>query len=41
MRAYYFFMKFMRSFMVGFVCGLAAVGVIAAAGFAVWCMYFA
>lgn len=40
MRAYYFFMKFWRSFLIGFGCGLIALAVIAAVGFAVYCLYF-
>ena len=41
MRAYYFFMKFWRSFLIGLGCGLAACGILAAAGLAVYCLYFA
>ena len=41
MRAYYFFMKFLRTFLIGFTCGTGAILFIAAAWFAVYCMYFA
>ena len=39
MRAYHFFMKFMRSFLIGFGCASAALAVIAlllAAGYALY-----
>jgi len=40
MRAYYFFMKFIRGFAIGFRCGLCAAVLIAAAVFAVSRVYF-
>lgn len=41
MRVRFLFTKFMRSFGIGFACGLSAVAVIAVLAFAVYCLYFA
>lgn len=40
MRAYYFFMKFIRSFGIGFGCALITLVIAAAAVFAAYCMFF-
>lgn len=40
MRFYHFFMKFTRSFLLGFSCGIAAVLVIAVGVFACYCVFF-
>ncbi len=40
MRFYHFFMKFIRSFGVGFVCGITAVAIIAVLAFACYCVFF-
>jgi len=40
MRAYYFFMKFMRSFWIGFGCASAALAVIAALTYTGYALYF-
>jgi len=40
MRFYHFFMKFMRSFGLGFACGMAAIAVICVCAFACYCVFF-
>ena len=40
MRAYYFFMKFMRSFLIGLGCGFAAVIIIIAAALIIYTAIF-
>lgn len=40
MRAYYFFMKFVRSFAIGFGCALITLVIVVAVAFAAYCMYF-
>lgn len=40
MRFYHFFMKFIRSFGVGFLCGMITVGIILACAFACYCVFF-
>lgn len=40
MRVHYFFMKFIRSFLIGFGCASAALVLIASAALAAYCMYF-
>ena len=40
MRFYHFFMKFMRSFAAGLLCGAIAVAVIAVAVFVCYCVFF-
>ena len=40
MRAYYFFMKFMRSFLIGLGCGFAAVILIIAAALIIYTAIF-
>ncbi len=39
MRAYHFFMKFMRSFFIGFCAAAAILTILAAAGMVVYRMY--
>jgi len=40
MRVYYFFMKFMRSFVIGFGCASAFLAVIAALVYTGYALYF-
>lgn len=40
MRAYYFFMKFVRSFAIGFGCAMITLVIAGAAIFAAYCMFF-
>lgn len=41
MRAYYFFMKFMRGVGVGFTCAAAVIGFLAVVVLVIRCLYFA
>lgn len=40
MRAYHFFMKFMRSFAIGLACGFAAVAIVISLLLLVYVMYY-
>ncbi|MGN1410035.1 MAG: hypothetical protein ACI4XJ_07640 [Eubacteriales bacterium] len=40
MRAYYFFMKFLRSFLIGLGCGFAAVLILSAAAVIIYTAIF-
>ncbi len=41
MRAHYFFMKFIRSFLIGFGCALAAIAALAVFAAALYFMFLA